>query len=111
MSSCLYGPGYEILVNITYAQKPQINAYVDISVGSKGLDLGLRFHLYPYFVFASSDGSEESAHMHLPSLVDRVIRNTVCYSVLDHFIHENTNRLGVNHIALKTNAMQLIVLP
>ena len=184
MSSCLYGPAHEILVNIANAQKPQINANVDISIGSRGLDLGLRFHLYPYFVYASSDGSEESAHMQLPLLVDRVKRNTVFYSMLDHFIHEkkmgaqwlsgrvldsrpkgrgfephrrhcvvslskninpslvlvqprktrpfiterllmgreesnqtnkqiheNTNRLGVNHIALKTNAMQLKVLP
>ena len=43
----------EVLVLIEYAQKPylKVNAYA--SSGPSGL----RFNLYPHFVFASSEGS------------------------------------------------------
>ena len=37
-----------------------INADADISIGQDCLNFGLRLHLDPYFVYASSVGSSES---------------------------------------------------
>ena len=47
---------------IAYAQVPLINAHVDISSKARGLHFGLCIHLLLYFVYASSEGSGESAH-------------------------------------------------
>ena len=41
-------------------QKTHMLAYL---TGAIGLYFGLRLHLHPYFVYASSEGSDESAHM------------------------------------------------
>ena len=40
-----------------------MNPHADTTSGSKGLKFGLSLHLYPYSVYASSKGSEESAHL------------------------------------------------
>ena len=42
---------------IAYAQMPPINANADVFDRAKGLDICLRVHLYPYLVYASSEGS------------------------------------------------------
>ena len=39
---------------------PLINAYACLGA----LIFSLSFHLHPYFVYAGSEGSGESAHMH-----------------------------------------------
>ena len=44
----LYG-GHDILVFITYAQKPPLKAYADVSRGARVLNFGLRLFLTPYF--------------------------------------------------------------
>ena len=48
---------------IAYAQKPPLNAHIDVSDSARGLKFDLSPHLYPYFVYASSETSGESAHM------------------------------------------------
>ena len=52
------------MVIIAYAQKPTINAHNDVfSSRARGLNISLRLHLYPYSMFASSEGSGESAQI------------------------------------------------
>ena len=48
---------HEILVLITYTQKPPLNAHADILLKAGGLNFGRRLHLHPYFVYAVSEGS------------------------------------------------------
>ena len=48
---------------MAYAQTPLMNAHTDVFSGDRGLKFGLSLHLYPYFLYASSEGSGESAHM------------------------------------------------
>ena len=38
-------------------------ACADISSGARGLKLGLKLHLHPYFVYASSEGSGDTMKM------------------------------------------------
>ena len=59
-----YVQAHEILVTIAYAQMYLINAHSDVSNKAKGLSFVLSHHLQPYFVYASSEGSGESVHMH-----------------------------------------------
>ena len=47
---------YRICTNIQ-------NAHVDVLNVARGLTVGLLLHLYPYFVYASSEDSGESTHM------------------------------------------------
>ena len=51
----------KILVFNTCAQKPHLNAHADITSGARDLNFDLSLHLHPYFVYASSKGSGESA--------------------------------------------------
>ena len=51
------GPIHEILVLNAYAQKPLINAHVDISSKTTGLIFGQSLHLHPYLMYANSEGS------------------------------------------------------
>ena len=57
------GPIHEISVLIVYAQKPHLNAHAEVSSGARGLNFVLSLHLHPYFVYASGEGSDETAHM------------------------------------------------
>ena len=58
------GPAHKILVLITYAQMPLINSHADISRRANGrLNFSLSLYLHPYFVYESSEGSGESAHL------------------------------------------------
>ena len=59
-----YVPAHEILVLIAYAQMYLINAHSDVSSKVRGLSFVLSHHLHRYFVYASSEGSGESVHMH-----------------------------------------------
>ena len=52
---------HDILARIAYAQTPQLNAHAEVFSGARGLNFGLSLHLHPYFVYASSEGSGESA--------------------------------------------------
>ena len=42
---------------------PLINAYVDVSSKASVLNFGQCLHLDPYMLYASNEGSGESAHM------------------------------------------------
>ena len=46
-----------------------LSAHFDISIRTKGLKFGPSFHIYPYFVYASSNGFCESAHVSEPLLI------------------------------------------
>ena len=48
---------------IAYAQMPRNNAHTGVSSKALSLNFGLILHLPPYFVYANSEGSCESAHM------------------------------------------------
>ena len=50
-----------IVVLIVYAQKPLINDHDDVSSDARSLQFGLSLHLHLYFLYASSEGSGESA--------------------------------------------------
>ena len=45
------------------AQETSLNAHACASVRVRGLRFGLSLHLLPYYVYASSEGFGESAHM------------------------------------------------
>ena len=51
---------YRICAN---ASSTVVNGNGDVLSQSRGLHFGLSFHLHPYFVYASSDGTVESVHM------------------------------------------------
>ena len=42
---------------------PSLSAYADVSSGARGLIFGLSLRLHPYFMYASSEGSSETAHL------------------------------------------------
>ena len=42
---------------------PVINTHAGVSNGARSLQFGLSLHLHPFFVYASSEDSGESAHM------------------------------------------------
>ena len=48
----------EIMVRIVYAQKPLMIVHSDVCSSS----FALSFHLHPWFVYSSSEGSGESAY-------------------------------------------------
>ena len=77
----LYEPVDEILVLITYECSLSFNMHAQLSSGSRGLNFGQRFHLCTYFVFASSKGSDETAH--LCRLV-RVFAAPICDKYQNH---------------------------
>ena len=56
-------PAYEILALIAYAQRRRLNDHADVSSMARGLSFGPSFYLYPYFVYASGEDSDETAHM------------------------------------------------
>ena len=60
----IYGPEHESLVLIAHAQTSPLNSHAGESSRSRFLNCSLILHLHPYFVYASSEGSVESAHMH-----------------------------------------------
>ena len=60
---CLSKPVNKILVLIAYVKMPLINVNGDISSIARDLKFGLSIHLHPYFVYAISEGSGDSAHM------------------------------------------------
>ena len=62
----MHEPAREVLVHVGYARMPIINAHVDVSREATciGLKFGMSCYLYPSFMYASSEGSDESAHMH-----------------------------------------------
>ena len=43
-----------------------IYKHVEVSSRARGLLFGLSLHLYPYFAYASSEDSGESAHIRTP---------------------------------------------
>ena len=45
------------------AQEFPLNAHADVFSGAKGLNFGMSLHLYPYFGYASIEGSGEVAHL------------------------------------------------
>ena len=45
------------------SQVPLINVYVDLYREARGLNFGQCLRLDPYMLYASSEGSGESAHM------------------------------------------------
>ena len=51
------------LALISYVQKSPLNTNADVSKGARRLHGDLRLYLQLYFVYASSEGSDESAHM------------------------------------------------
>ena len=53
-----------MLVIIAYPQKSTISAYDDVFRGARGINISLSLHLYPYSMFASSECSVGSAHLH-----------------------------------------------
>ena len=57
------GPKHDISVFIAYAQKTHLNAHADVFSGVRGLNFCLSLHLHPYFVNASGEDSDETAHM------------------------------------------------
>ena len=77
----IYGSVHEISVLAhmrKYAQMPLINVHADVSSEAGGLNFGLRLHLHPYFVNASSEGSYESAHRLSSLLVDAINTKISC---------------------------------
>ena len=48
---------HEILVFMSYVQKPPVKALADMSNMANGLIFGLSLHRHPYFVRVSSEGS------------------------------------------------------
>ena len=52
-----------ILVLIGYAQLPKFNAHADIPIKARSLKCCLTLHLLSLFIYASSKGYGESAHM------------------------------------------------
>ena len=48
----------------TYRICAPLNFHTGVSRGTRGLNFGQCLHLHSYFVYASSECSGESAHMH-----------------------------------------------
>ena len=55
---------FKLVLN-AYVQKRFISAYSGASIGSRGLNIGLNHLLHPYLVYASSEDSGETAHLHM----------------------------------------------
>ena len=56
-------PAQEILVRIAFAQMFLIVVHADVSSEARELNFDLSFHLHIYFLYASSEGFCESAHV------------------------------------------------
>ena len=52
---------HEMLVLMAYVQKPPLKTHADVSRRARCLISGLSLPLLPYFVYARSDGSGETA--------------------------------------------------
>ena len=55
---------HEILVLIAHAQELPLDAQFDVSSGARVLKFGTSLYIHTYFVYASSEGSGESVHVH-----------------------------------------------
>ena len=55
--SHIYEPAHEILASIAYTPKAHLNTHTDVFSKERGLQFGLSLHLYPFIVYASSEGS------------------------------------------------------
>ena len=75
-------PTHEILVLITYAQKHPLKTHVFVSSGARGLKFGLYFHLYPHFVYASSESI--CAGLPEPSLLVNISTQISCSNSNGH---------------------------
>ena len=56
-------PGPQIFVITAYAQCHSLNIHAQLSIGTKDNKLGLRVHLRSCLVYASSEGSGETAQL------------------------------------------------
>ena len=59
----VYGLAHEIFVHIANAQKPHFHAHDDVTSWDGSLNFDLSTHRHPFVVYASHEGSGESAHM------------------------------------------------
>ena len=59
----IYRPEYARLVLIAYAQTTPLNTHTGVSRGARCLNVGLNPPLLSYFVYARSEGSDETAQM------------------------------------------------
>ena len=76
---------------IAYAQKHPLNAFADVASRIRGLNFGLSLHLHQFFAYASSEGSDESAHIYADSsehsLHDNAIStNITCAGLYWHLL-------------------------
>ena len=51
---------HAILVLFAYTRTPPLYVHAEISSGARGNKFRLSLHLYPYYVYASNEGSGES---------------------------------------------------
>ena len=58
-----FGPDQKISVLIAYSPSPSLRLHMQLSSGSKGIIFFPSLHMHPYFACASSEGSDETAHM------------------------------------------------
>ena len=72
-----YGPGHEILV-IAYGKRPLLNDLADVYSRTRGLNFAPDLLMHPYFVYASREGSGESAqHICAGSLEPLLLGNAI----------------------------------
>ena len=76
---------HKSLVLIASAQKPPYKANVVVSNGTRGINVGLRFYIHPYVMYASIEGSG-SADLSEHSLLDNAIstKNSWTDSYMSH---------------------------
>ena len=56
-----FGPAHAmILVLITYAQRPSVNAHANVYIRARDLNFRLSFHLQLYFMYAKCEGFGDS---------------------------------------------------
>ena len=56
-------PAKDILELIAYAQRPHSNVHASVSSRAGGLKFCLNLHLLLFFMYASSEGSDETVRM------------------------------------------------
>ena len=56
-------PAQETLVLIAHAQELTLNTRAGVSGGARYLNFGMSYHLYPYFVYMSTEYIDESAQL------------------------------------------------
>ena len=59
----IFGLEHEILVLKACEQKPPLKVYAGVSSGNIDFDYYLIVYLHPYFLYASCEGSVETAHL------------------------------------------------